>query len=97
MKKRASYMNKKEKIMEEFQEEQVLLSNERTLLSYVRTSLTALVFGFALLQFAAYNSSFTTWGTVAIAAGICILIVGTIYYEIRKKKIKEIENEAEDD
>ena len=72
------------------EKEEALLSNERTMLSYIRTSFAALLFGFALLQFSKYDNSLTLIGSISIAIGIILLGLGLTYYEIRKRKIRSL-------
>ena len=80
-------MKKKVSVYGKLAEERTLLSNERTLLSYVRTALTAIVLGFALIQFSVFSHYSTNGGYIAIVAGLIILAVGLTHFKILKKKI----------
>ncbi|MEK6836401.1 MAG: DUF202 domain-containing protein [Nanoarchaeota archaeon] len=75
------------------EEETTLLANERTFLSYIRTTLSALILGFALIQLSKDNNSLLNIGIATIIGGIILGIIGFIEYRIHKKRIKQ---EAED-
>ena len=75
------------------EEEATLLANERTFLSYIRTTLSALILGFALIQLSKDNNSLLNIGIATIAGGIILGIIGFIEYRIHKKRIRA---EAED-
>lgn len=82
MKKRKS----KADLEQEFSEERTLLSNERTLLSYIRTAFAVIVAGIAIIGFFR-EGSVNIVGFVVLFFGILLLIIGLIYYFIRKKQI----------
>lgn len=67
--------------------EQTLLANERTLLSYIRTSMAALIFGFGLIQFGSSIPRLINLGYSALAIGIIFILVGLTHYHINKIKI----------
>lgn len=75
------------------EEESALLANERTLLSYIRTTFSALILGFALIQLSNQNSSMLRVGMATIIGGFIIGIIGAIEYRLHKNRIK---TEAED-
>ena len=58
-----------------------VLANERTLLAYVRTSLTMLVTGVGILKFIEDGMTVLTIGWGMILGGIVILIAGIIRYQ----------------
>lgn len=65
---------------------EALYSNERTLLSYIRTAASVLVLAVALLRFFESDSIlFLGWVTVAI--GAFILLLGIIRYFQERKRI----------
>ena len=74
-------------------EERTLMANERTLLSYVRTTFSALILGFALIQLSKNNSSLFKVGIATIFGGVVLGIIGIVEFRIHKKRIRE---EAED-
>lgn len=80
-------MSSKRKSKLKLEEESALLSNERTLLSYVRTTFSALILGFALIQFSNENNSMFTVGVATIIAGFVLGIIGFIEYNMYKKRI----------
>lgn len=92
MKKRGKLKRKnkvgRESLKSKFILEQTLLSNERTMLSYVRTAFAALILGFALIQFAPDSLALTRVGAASIAAGILLIGIGLIHYSIEKKRIQ---------
>jgi len=64
------------------------MSIERTLLSYIRTAFAIIVAGIAVIGF--FREGFVnTIGFIVLFVGIGFLIVGIIYYFVRKKKIEE--------
>lgn len=75
------------------EEEATLLANERTFLSYIRTTFSALILGFALIQLSKDNNSLLNIGIATIVGGFIIGIIGFIEYGLHKKRIK---SEAED-
>ncbi len=85
MKKRKSKLN--------LEEETTLLANERTFLSYIRTTFSALILGFALIQFSKDNTAMLNVGIATIIGGIILGIIGFIEFRIHKKRIKaEVED-----
>ncbi|MBS3081360.1 DUF202 domain-containing protein [Candidatus Pacearchaeota archaeon] len=72
----------------DLEEESALLSNERTLLSYMRTTFAALIFGFALIQLSKENTTMLNVGIATIIGGIILGIIGFIEYRLHKKRIK---------
>lgn len=83
----------KKKYALRMEEERTLMSNERTLLAYVRTTFSALILGFALIQLSKDNASLLRVGIATILGGVILGIIGFIEFRIHNKRIKE---EAED-
>ena len=75
------------------EEESAMLANEKTLLSYIRTTFSALILGFALIQLSNKNTSLLNIGIATIIGGIILGIIGIIEFRLHKKRIKQ---EAED-
>lgn len=63
-------------------------ANERTFLSYIRTSLTLLITGITFLGFTT-SIFLTVIAWVFIPTGIVILITGTFYFNKRRKRIRK--------
>ena len=57
------------------------LANERTLLAYIRTSLTAFIFGLGVIEFVEPNLKFV--GLIFIFISFIVLILG-FYHFIRR-------------
>lgn len=75
------------------EEESALLANERTLLSYIRTTFSALILGFALIQLSSNNRALLNIGVITIVGGIVLGLIGLIEYRLHKRRIRK---EAED-
>jgi len=83
-------MKKRDKLdlEEELSEERTLLSNERTFLAYIRTAFTILIAGIAIINL--FNLGILNFvGFALLVAGAFFLVLGLIYYIIRKRKIRE--------
>ncbi len=63
------------------------MANERTLLTYVRTSLALLAFGLTLLQLHPGRGRGVGFG--AIGTGGLVLLVGWLRYRYRARQIEE--------
>ncbi len=63
------------------------MANERTLLTYVRTSLALLAFGLTLLQL--HPGRGRGVGLGAIGMGLLVLLVGWLRYRYRARQIEE--------
>ncbi len=83
----------KKKYSLKMEEERTLMSNERTLLAYIRTTFSALILGFALIQLSKNNKSMLNVGIAAILGGIILGIIGIIEYRVHNNHIhREAEN-----
>ncbi|MEK6925072.1 MAG: DUF202 domain-containing protein [Nanoarchaeota archaeon] len=80
-------MRSRKKTKLKLEEETALLANERTLLSYVRTTFSALILGFALIQFSTENSNMAKVGIATIIGGFILGVIGLIEYNMYKKRI----------
>ncbi len=75
------------------EEERTLMSNERTLLAYIRTTFSALILGFALIQLSKDNTPLMKVGIATLCGGVILGIIGIIEFRIHKKHIlKEVED-----
>jgi len=77
----------KKRRQEELLLEEALLSNERTLLSYIRTAMATLIFGFGLIQFGNSVKLLISLGYSAIAIGIVFILIGLTRHHILRNKI----------
>ena len=66
--------------------ERTIWANERTMLAYIRTAFAALILGFGIIQFAPAKF-ILSFGFIAVAVGIALVIAGMITYFQRKKSI----------
>ncbi len=67
--------------------DRTLLANERTLLSYFRTSLTMLVAGVSFIHFID-TGLLHVIGWVLLPLGIIILVIGVQRYQFMEKRIR---------
>ncbi|MCC3152100.1 DUF202 domain-containing protein [Hymenobacter sp. BT770] len=63
------------------------LANERTFLTYVRTSLAMLGFGLVLIQLHPVRSGLLGYG--AVAAAIVVMLIGLLRFQQRRREIEE--------
>ncbi|MEK6914957.1 MAG: DUF202 domain-containing protein [Nanoarchaeota archaeon] len=70
------------------EKETTLLANERTFLSYIRTTFSALILGFALIQLSNNNRTLLSIGIATIIGGFILGIIGFIDFQLHKKRIK---------
>lgn len=69
--------------------DRTILSNESTLLAYIRTSLAVIAAGATLIHF--FNETYIKlFGIICVIAGIIILVLGYLRYKKMDKLIKEI-------
>lgn len=80
-------MKRKRGKLIKLEEESALLANERTFLSYIRTTFSALILGFALIQLSDKNTSVLSIGIATILGGIVLGAIGFLEFRIHKKRI----------
>jgi uncharacterized membrane protein YidH (DUF202 family) len=68
-------------------QERTILANERNTLAYVRTGFGAFALGIALVKLFDEHIKYVYAGYGAIILGIILILIGIIYYPLRKKKI----------
>ncbi len=69
--------------------DRTILSNERTFLGYIRTTLTMIVVGISLVKL--FNTSLTTLvGTMFFMGGFAFFIVGYSRYREMKSMVKKL-------
>ncbi|PIN76299.1 hypothetical protein COV18_00090 [Candidatus Woesearchaeota archaeon CG10_big_fil_rev_8_21_14_0_10_37_12] len=69
-------------------QERTVLANERNTLAYVRTGFSAFVLGIALIKLFEEHLFFVYSGWASLLIGLLIIILGLVYYPVRKQKIK---------
>ncbi len=68
-------------------QERTILANERNTLAYVRTGFGAFVLGIALIKLFDEHIKYVYAGYGATVLGIILILIGILYYPLRKKKI----------
>ena len=68
-------------------QERTILANERNTLAYVRTGFGSFVLGIALIKLFEEHIKYVYAGYVAATLGIILIILGIVYYPLRKKRI----------
>ena len=68
-------------------QERTILANERNTLSYVRTGFGSFVLGIALIKLFEEHIKYVYAGYTALFIGIILIILGIVYYPLRKKRI----------
>lgn len=68
-------------------QERTILANERNTLAYVRTGFASFALGLALVKLFEENIKYVYAGYGALSIGIIVIILGVVYYPLRKKKI----------
>ncbi|MDQ0198968.1 DUF202 domain-containing protein [Neobacillus ginsengisoli] len=71
--------------------ERTKLANDRTLLAYIRTSLTFFAAAAALIEFFDKNIKFEITAYITISLGFILLLVGFYNYYRSKKTIKAMQ------
>ena len=69
-------------------QERTILANERNTLAYIRTGFSAFVLGIAAIKLFEGDGFFLYAGWIAVVIGILFIILGLVYYPVRKKRIK---------
>lgn len=69
-------------------QERTILANERNTLAYIRTGFSAFVLGISSIKLFGNDRFLIYAGWIAVAVGIMCIILGLIYYPIRKKRIE---------
>jgi putative membrane protein len=97
MKKNNEFENKEKIILRDYLAlERTRLANERTIFSYIRTSLYMLLAGIAMLQMKGLEE--IKWlGFVSLALSVIILVFGIFKYYQLKNKLKQYYSQAKED
>ena len=73
--------------------DRTLLANERTLMAYIRLSITMVIAGVSIIHFA-MEKWFETIGFLCVPIGIAAGILGWIRYQRMDLEIREIRNRS---
>lgn len=68
--------------------ERTNLSNEKNTLAYIRTGFASFLFGIGLIKLFEDSPSIVYVGFGALILGALFIILGLVWYPIRKKRIK---------
>ena len=68
-------------------QERTILANERNTLAYIRTGFGSFALGLALIKLFEEHIKYVYAGYVAATLGIILIILGIVYYPLRKKRI----------
>jgi uncharacterized membrane protein YidH (DUF202 family) len=68
-------------------QERTILANERNSLAYVRTGFGAFALGLALIKLFEEHIKYVYAGYGAATLGMVLIILGIVYYPLRKRKI----------
>lgn len=85
--KNSNYIRKRLISHKKLAQERTILANERTTLAYIRTGFGAFALGIALIKLFEENIKYVYAGYGAAILGITLILIGIIYYPLRKKKI----------
>jgi uncharacterized membrane protein YidH (DUF202 family) len=69
-------------------QERTILANERNTLAYIRTGFSAFLLGIGLIKLFEHEAVFVISGWGANILGLIFIVLGLVYYPIRKRKIK---------
>ena len=78
---------KKNNLVNELEKERTMMADDRTLLSFVRTSLSIFIFGIFLIKFFPEVPNIFLIFVLTIVFGIVVMVVGTVEYLIFRKEI----------
>jgi len=68
-------------------QERTILANERNTLAYIRTGFGSFALGLALIKLFEENIKYVYAGYGAAILGVILIILGIVYYPLRKRKI----------
>ncbi|MBU2612741.1 MAG: DUF202 domain-containing protein [Nanoarchaeota archaeon] len=83
----SEYLKKRLISHKKLAQERTIFANERNTLAYIRTGFGAFALGLALIKLFEENISYVYAGYGAATIGIAMIILGLVYYPIRKKRI----------
>ena len=68
-------------------QERTILANERNTLAYIRTGFGSFAVGIALIKLFEEHIKYVYAGYFAAILGIILIILGIVYYPLRKRRI----------
>ena len=68
-------------------QERTILANERNTLAYIRTGFGSFALGLALIKLFEEHIRYVYAGYATATLGIILIILGIVYYPLRKKRI----------
>ncbi len=68
-------------------QERTIFANERNTLAYIRTGFASFALGFVLVKLFEDDIIYVYAGYLALLVGIILVLLGIVYYPLRKKKI----------
>lgn len=68
-------------------QERTIFANERNTLAYIRTGFASFALGIALIKLFDESLKYVYGGYVAVGLGIIFILLGLVYYPLRRKKI----------
>ena len=71
-------------------QERTALANERNSLACTRTGFSAFALGAAFIKLFEEDVMFVYFGWASVAIGIVFIVLGLVYYPLRKRKIKSV-------
>lgn len=85
--KKGDYLKKRLISHKKLAQERTILANERNTLAYARTGFASFALGIALIKLFEENMKYVYAGYSALGMGLVLIILGIVYYPLRKKKI----------
>jgi len=68
-------------------QERTILANERNTLAYIRTGFASFALGLALIKLFEEHIRYVYAGYGATILGVILIVLGIVYYPLRKKRI----------
>ena len=85
--KNGNYLKRRLISHKKLAQERTILANERNTLAYVRTGFGSFALGIALIKLFEEHIKYVYAGYGAATLGIILIILGIVYYPLRKKRI----------
>ena len=82
-----NYIRKRLESHKKLAQERTILANERNTLAYIRTGFGSFALGLALIKLFEEHIKYVYAGYGATILGVTLIILGVVYYPLRKRKI----------
>ena len=82
-----NYIRKRLESHKKLAQERTILANERNTLAYIRTGFGSFALGLALIKLFEEHIKYVYAGYGATILGVTLIILGIVYYPLRKRKI----------